>query len=159
MALAVLNLSVFAGAPLRRGTVVYVRNLSEVSSKTGGTMSCIVDNDVKTTDGVVAIEKGARVNVNYECKKAKGVGKPGQIIIKSMTTEAVDGQNVLLNGNFTEKGKSKKGKSIGLAVGLTVWTGLLPFLAFLAKKGDQATIPAGTVFSQFSTADEYQINK
>lgn len=156
MAFSVLNLSLFAASPLRRGTTVYVRNLADVTSKEG-TISAVVDNDVKTKDGVVAIEKGARVNVTYECKKARGVGKPGKIIITSMSTETVDGQSVLLTGSFTATGESKKGKALGLGLGLGLYA--WPFIFFLCKKGGQATIPAGTVFSQFSTADEYQIGQ
>lgn len=159
MALAVLNLSVFAGAPLRRGTVVFVRTQSEISSKSESSMlNAIVDSDVKADDGTVVISRGTPVMANMEVKKAKGVGKPGKIAIKSMTTTSVDGQRIVLNGEMNQEGQSKKGKSIGLAVGLFWFLGP-PFLAFLAKKGGQATIPAGTVFSQFSTADEYQIGK
>ena len=76
MALAVLslNLSVFASSPLTRGTVVYIRTMSEMSSKTGGTLDAIVDADVKAADGSVAIKKGTRVNVSLNTQKAKGVG-------------------------------------------------------------------------------------
>ena len=158
MALSVLNLSIFAGAPLRRGTVVIVKTQSDVSSKSkNSTLNAIVDSDVKTSDGTVVISRGTPVMANMQTKKAKGVGKPGVIEIKSMTTTSVDGQNILLYGNATEEGQSKRGKAIGLGVGLFFFLGPI-FLACLAKKGGQAKIPAGTVFTQFSTADEYQIN-
>ncbi len=159
MALAVLNLSVFAGTPLRRGTMVFVRTQSEISSKSGSnTLNAIVDSDVKTDDGTVVISRGTPVVANMEVKQAKGVGKPGSIAIKSMTTSSVDGQRIFLYGNVNEEGESKRGKALGLGLGLGLLV-FLPFLGFLAKKGGQATIPAGTVFTQFSTADEYQIGK
>lgn len=159
MAMAVLNLSVFAGAPLRRGTLVPVRTQSELSSKSGSnSLSAIVDSDVKAADGSVVISRGTPVIAQVECKKAKGVGRPGTIAIKSMSTTSVDGQSIVLNGSVKEEGQSKKGKAIGLGVGLFWFLGPV-FLACLAKKGGQATIPAGTLFTQFSAADDYQIEK
>lgn len=159
MALSVLNLSVFAGVPLRRGTVVYVKTQSDVSSKSGSnTLTAVVDSDVKASDGTVVISRGTPVTANVEVTKARGVGKPGKIAIKSMTTNTVDGQNVLLYGSVNEEGQIKKGKALGLGIGLFCFLGPI-FLSCLAIKGGQAMIPAGTVFTQFSTADEYQIGK
>lgn len=104
LALSVLNLSIFASVPLTRGTAVYVRTLSEVSSKTVGTMDAIVDSDVKATNGEVVIKKGTRVNVDMRTQKAKGVGKPGTIEIRSMSTTSVDGQTINIMGSATEQG-------------------------------------------------------
>ena len=159
MAMAVLNLSVFAGTPLRRGTMVLVRTQSEITSKNvSNTLNAIVDSDVKASDGTIVISRGTPVMANMEVKKAKGVGKPGEIAIKSMSTTSVDGQHIYLNGSVNEEGESKKGKALGLGLGLGLLV-FLPFIGFLGKKGGQAKIPAGTVFTQFSTADDYQIEK
>ncbi len=157
MALAVLNLSIFASAPLTRGTVVYIRTMSDISSKTSETMDAVVDADVKTTDGKIAIKKGTRVNVTLESHHAKGVGKPGNITIKSISTTSVDGQTIHLAGTATQQGESKRGKVLGLGLGLGLCL-FLPCLAILAKKGGEATIPAGTVYNQFSVAEEYIIS-
>ncbi len=156
IALAVLNLSIFASAPLTRGTIVYIRTMSEVSSKTSETMDAIVDADVKSADGTVAIKKGTRVNVVLHAQKAKGVGKPGLIEIKSLSTTSVDGQTIYLAGSVKEQGQSKRGQALGLGLGLGLCL-FLPCLAILAKKGSEAVIPAGTIYNQFSVADEYQI--
>ena len=156
MALAVLNLSIFASAPLTRGTVVYIRTMSEMNSKTGGTLDAVVDGDVKAADGSVLIKKGTRVNVNTDCQKAKGVGKPGIIILSNLSTTSVDGQQINLAGSVSEQGESKRGKALGLGLGLGLGL-LLPCLAILAKKGGEAVIPSGTVYNQFSVSDEYLI--
>ena len=156
MALAMLNLSIFASAPLSRGTIVYIRTMSEISSKTGQTLDAVVDADVKTADGSVVIKKGTRVNATLEVQKAKGVGKPGAITIKNLSTTSVDGQDIYLSGSMTQQGESKRGQALGLGLGLGLCL-FLPCLAILAKKGGEAVIPAGTVYNQFSVADEYQI--
>lgn len=156
LALSVLNLSIFASAPLTRGTVVYIRTMSEVSSKGSHSVDAIVDADVKTSNGAVAIKKGTRVNVGLQTKKARGVGKPGVIELKSLSTVSVDGQTIYLAGIANEKGENKCGLALGLGLGLGLC--VFPvFLAFLAKKGGQAVIPAGTVFNHFSVVDEYEI--
>ena len=158
LALAVLNLSTLSSAPLLRGTVVYIRSMSEVSSKTSNSMDAIVDADVKTSDGSVLIKKGTRVNANMDVQKAKGVGKPGFIIIKNLSTTSVDGQTIYLAGSVKEEGESKRGKALGLGLGLGLCL-FPPCLAILAMRGEQAVIPSGTVFNQFSVADDYQIGK
>lgn len=160
MAFSIFNLSVFAGIPLRRGTVVVVRTQSELTSKDGtGNLNAFVDSDVKAEDGTILISRGTPVTAVVDVKKAKGVGKPGEINISSMTTTSVDGQSIVLNGSMNVKGQSKKGTALGLSLGLTFGLGLLPCLACLAIKGGQATVPAGTVISNFTTAGEYQVNK
>lgn len=158
MAIAVLNLSIFASAPLTRGTVVYIRTMSEVSSKTSESMDAIVDADVKASDGTVLIKKGTRVNAIMDVQKAKGVGKPGSITLKNLSTTSVDGQTIYLAGSVTEQGQSKRGQALGLGLGLGLCL-VLPCLAILAKKGGEAVIPAGTLYNQFSVADDYQIEK
>jgi len=158
MAMAVLNLSIFASAPLTRGTVVYIRTMSEVSSKTSESMDAIVDADVKASDGTVLIKKGTRVNAIMDVQKAKGVGKPGSITLKNLSTTSVDGQTIYLAGSVTEQGQSKRGQALGLGLGLGLCL-VLPCLAILAKKGGEAVIPAGTLYNQFSVADDYQIEK
>ncbi|MBO4611729.1 MAG: hypothetical protein J5671_01000 [Bacteroidaceae bacterium] len=156
MAMAVLNLTIFASSPLTRGTVVYIRTMSEISSKTNETIDAIVDADVKGSDGKVLIKKGTRVNANVVTKKAKGVGKPGSISLKNLSTTSVDGQTIHLSGTVSEEGENKHTKvlAVGLSVGLLLFA---PCLAYLAKKGGNAVIPSGTVYNQFSVADEYQI--
>ena len=157
LALAALNISAFASVPLARGTVVYIRTMSEISSATNESLDAIVDADVKTTDGRVAIKKGTRVNVNLVNQKAKGIGKPGTIEIKSISTTSVDGQTIYLTGSVKEEGENKRFQSLrlGLGLGLAVFP---PCLAILAMKGGKAVIPAGTIYTHFSVAEEYLID-
>ena len=158
MATAVLNLSIFASAPLTRGTVVYIRTMLEVSSKTNESLNAIVDADVKSSDGTVLIKKGTRVNANMDVQKARGVGKPAVITLKNLSTTSVDGQTIYLAGSVTAQGESKRSQALGLGLGLGLCL-FLPCLAILAKKGGEVVIPAGTIYNQFSVADDYQIEK
>ena len=156
IALAVLNLSIFSSAPLTRGTIVYIRMLSEVSSKASGSLDAVVDTDIKSSSGTVVIKKGTRVSGNLEVQKAKGVGKPGIILLKNLFTKSVDGQTIYLAGSVEEQGESMRNKALGLGLGLGLCL-FLPCLAILAIKGGEAVIPAGNVYNQFSVADDYQI--
>ena len=102
MAFSIFNLSIFAGIPLRRGTVVAVRTQSELNSKDGTVnFDAIVDSDVKAEDGTILISRGTPVTAIVDLKKARGVGKPGEIAIKSMTTTSVDGQSIVPTAIFT----------------------------------------------------------
>ena len=156
--MAILNISVFAGSPLVRGTSVYIRTLSEISSKNNEALDAVIDIDVKTTDGIVAIKKGTPVNANIERQKAKGVGKQGYIQITSMSTTSVDGQTIYLSGSVKEEGENKRGKVLGLGLGIGLCL-FLPCLAILAKKGGEAIISSGKIYNQFSVAQEYQIQQ
>ena len=156
MAFAVLNLTVFASTPLTRGTIVYIRTMTEVSSISNQPVEAVVDADVKGDNGSVLIKKGTRIDGNMDVKKAKGVGKPGSITLSNLSTRSVDGQTIHLAGSVTREGESKRGQTLGLGLGLGLCL-FLPCLAILAKKGGNAQILAGTVFTQFSVADDYQI--
>lgn len=160
MAFLMLNFSVFAGNPLTRGTSLSVRIVSAVSSKSdGNTTSAIVENDVKDRDGNILIKRGTPVQLQVDRKGARGCGKPGYVNVKCISTSAVDGQYVSLEGNVDSEGENR----VGLAVGLGVGTGLtiLPFVgfAFLAIKGEQAVIQPNTVIHNVFVMSDYEISE
>lgn len=157
MAALTLNLTMFAGVPLTRGTQVPVRLTTDANSKTGDTPTAIVEQDVATRDGKVLIAKGTPVQLEIEAQKARGCGRPGSITVKCVSTQSVDGQRIALEGTKSTEGANKKGSTIGLGVGLGcfVW----PCLFILCKKGGEATIPANTLLTNVSVAWEYSIEK
>lgn len=159
MALSVLNLSVFASTPLSRGTTLSVRITSQISSKSKGTHTAFVENDVKSKDGAVLIKRGTPVELQIEKKKAKGCGRAGYVQVKCISTSAVDGQNIILEGSTDAEGDDKKGLAIGLGVGLGLT--FLPFVgfAFLAIKGNQAVIPSNTLIPNVFVMNDYEIQK
>lgn len=160
MAFLMLNLSVFAGSPLNRGTSLSVRIISSISSKNDGVSpSAIVENDVKDKAGNTLIKRGTPVQLQIEKKKAKGCGKAGYVNIKCISTTFVDGQNISLEGSMDSEGDNKKGLAIGLGVGLGLT--FLPFVGFgfLAIKGEQAKIQANTIMPNVFIMNDYEISK
>ena len=160
MALLMLNLSIFAGTPLNRGTSLSVRITSSINSKSNGSSpTAIVENDVKDTEGSILIKRGTPVQLQIEKKKARGCGKAGYVNVKCVSTTAVDGQNISLEGNIDSEGDNKKGLAIGLGVGLGLT--FLPFVgfAFLAIKGEQAKIQSDTIIPNVFVMNDYNISK
>ena len=160
MALLILNVSIFASTPLTRGTSIQVRITSGVSSKINGTSpSAVVENDVKDRNGDVLIKRGTPVQLQVHQKQAKGCGRPGYVNIKCISTTAVDGQYISLEGNIDSEGDDKKGLAVGLGVGLGLT--FLPFVgfAFLAIKGEQAKIQSNAIISNVVVLNDYYIAK
>lgn len=151
------NLTVFASTPLERGTTLSVRIISQVTSKNEGSPSAIVENDVKSKDGRVLIKRGTPVQLQIDRQKARGVGKPGSVTVKCVSTNAVDGQSILLEGSVSGEGNDKKGLSIGLGVGLGLT--FLPGVgfAFLAIKGEQAVIEKNTIIPTVFVMNDYSV--
>ena len=120
-------------------------------------VSATVSNDIKADEGTVVIRRGTPVNINAEIKKAKGVGKGASVRLDIISTTAVDGQTIYLQGLFQRHGDNRKGAAlgVGLGTGLTV---LCPVgLFFLCIKGEKVTIPEGTIITNVVTADAYSI--
>ena len=151
------NLTVFASTPLERGTTLSVRITSQVTSKNEGSPSAIVENEVKSKDGRVLIKRGTPVQLQINRQKARGVGKPGSVTVKCVSTNAVDGQSILLEGSVSGEGNDKKGLSIGLGVGLGLT--FLPGVgfAFLAIKGEQAVIENNTIIPTVFVMNDYSV--
>lgn len=149
-------LNIFAGGTLRNGTILIVTLTSDIKSESKTQPTFIVTNDVKDSNGNILISQGTPVLTETKTTKRKGVGKGGKIDIKFISTTSTDGQNILLNGTKNEEGESKRGKAlgIGLGVGLAL---LPPMLAYMAKKGDPAEIKSGTIISTITILGEYTI--
>lgn len=154
-----INLSVFASKPLDRGTTLSVRITSQITSKSKGTPTAIVENDVKNRQGDLLIKRGTPVLLQVDREKAKGCGKGGYLNIRCISTTAVDGQTVTLDGSLNDEGSDKKGLAIGLGVGLGLT--FLPFVgfAFLALKGEQAKIEANTIVPNVYVTNDYNIEE
>ena len=138
-----MGMTVFAGVPLQRGTFMQIRIVDAINSKQVSTPVAIVENDVMS-EGKVLIKAGTPVALQVDRRKAKGCGRPGELTVTFLNTQAVDGQLVpLMGGTMNVEGRPKKGLAIGLGVGIGwfVWPGL----ACLAIKGEQAEIPSGTI--------------
>lgn len=112
-------------------------------SKKAETESAIVSHDV-LKDGKVVIAAGTPVILDITYEKHRGLGKPGSINVKPVSTLDVNGQVVPLVGDAkSDTGKNKRGAAIGC--GVTFGIILCPVgLLFLCIKGGNAAIPAGS---------------
>ncbi|MBR1889958.1 MAG: hypothetical protein IJ816_04955 [Alloprevotella sp.] len=157
--LSVLCIGLSATAQtLPNNTQVPVQFTSELSSKDTSTFSSgiVVATDVKDNAGKILIKAGTPVVATLTSKKARGVGRPGMLEVEYVSTKAVDGTLIKLYGKTTQEGENRKGKvlGVGLGVGLTV---LWPMLFYLCKKGGQAVIPAGMIVTGVFTLGDYNI--
>ena len=159
LAMATLNLSVFAATPLTRGTMLTVRTSQDVKLKTASSATAYVDVDVKSADGKVLIKRGTPVVLDIKGEKARGVGRGGSLSVGCLSPTAVDGQNIALMGGQNAEGDSKKGLALGLGIGLGLT--FLPFVgfAFLAIKGENAVLPQGTIIPNVMIQNDYTINE
>ncbi|MDO4211117.1 MAG: hypothetical protein Q4D23_05300, partial [Bacteroidales bacterium] len=116
----------------------------------------IVNADVKANDGTTIIKYGTPVQTEVHRQKARGCGRPGEIDLKFVSTQSVDGQLVVLEGGKMKvEGENRKGLAIGLGVGVGLWA--WPGLACLAIKGGQATIEEGTTSTSVITVQDITI--
>lgn len=147
-------------ASLNNGKNVQIRLTSEIysNSKSLITPAAIVEKDVRNDNGDVLIRRGTPVEVICDVQKSKGMGKPAYVKLNFVSTTAVDGQDISLQGIFTVDGKDRKGAALGLGLG-TGLTVLFPFgFFFFCIKGEPVTIPDGTVISNnIVVNDNYKI--
>ncbi len=143
---------------LDNGTQVTLVTKDVISSKYDLDGVVQILYDVCTPQGEVLIKSGTPVFYSVDRKKAKGVGRPGNLNINFISTTAVDGRVILLRGNKKIVGQSKKGLAIGLGVGLgvTVLPGI--GLGFLGIKGKEAILPSEMVINNIYVANTYEIN-
>ena len=127
------------GIVLPDGTELTVITTEEISSKTaveGDALTFKVDDDVKI-NGKTVIARGAIVKGEISNSKKSGrMGKGGQLSIRILSTESVDGQKVKLRASKGREGDDKTGTTVALVV-------LFGPLGFL-KKGKDAKIKEGT---------------
>lgn len=140
---------------LKSGTMVQVSLIQSLSSKTKGSASGFVINDVvdyKT--GKMFIANGTTVELNIISVAAKATGKPGSLSINAIRTTSVDGQSISLSGNLSDTGEDRKTLANVLA-----WGGCLIIsplsLFFLFIKGEEAEMPASTLLNAKTTQNYF----
>ena len=150
------------GHELRNGQPVQVRLTSPIDTKlakkkTNVQVTAIVEQDVRAEGSdVTLIRRGTPIEMDAHVVRAKGVGKPGSVSLRCLSTQAVDGWQINLQGMLTQTGKSRKGTAlgVGLGVGLTVcW----PVLFCLCIKGEQVVIPENTMIYNVVVNGNYSI--
>ena len=142
---------------LPNGKSVSVRLTETITSDHAPSqVQAIIERDVKdpATDCIL-IRRGTPVSVTCTKQKARGVGKPGHLHLQCLSTQAVDGQTITLQGSLATTGEPRKGLALGLGLGLGLW--VWPAIFCLCIKGEQASIPADTLLSNIVVNDDYEI--
>ena len=155
------NVQIFAQntAILNNGKTVAVRLTSQIYSNDKNPVqpTAIVDKDVRNENGDVLIRRGTPINVTSEVIKSKGMGNEASVKLNFVSTTAIDGQDIALQGIYAINGKNRKGAALGLGLG-TGLTVLFPFgFFFFCIKGEPVTIPDGTIISNVVVNDNYKI--
>lgn len=146
-------------AVLPNGKNIPIRITSSIGSNTKKkpAPTAIVDADVKDDrSDHLLIRRGTPVEIAADIRKARGVGKGASIKFDFLSTTAVDGQRIRLQGSWGKEGDSKKGVAlgVGLGVGLTVcW----PCLFCLCIKGEKVSVPENTIINNVVACDSYRI--
>ena len=95
-------------------------------------------------NGNVVIAAGTPVVLDIQAEKHRGLGVPGTITVKTVSTTDVNGQIVMLNSaEKSDVGKNRRGAAIGCGVVFGIITCPVGLL-FLCIKGGKAVIPIGT---------------
>jgi hypothetical protein len=134
---------------IEEGTLLKVKSLSEISSKTaseGDLLDFSVYEDV-VVKGKTVLKEGSIVKGHVEdAEKAKGVGKQGSLRIQFDFAKASDGTKIPLRSTRAGiEGEDKTTTSVALAVVVSP--------LFLLKKGKEAKIPAGKIMEAYVARD------
>ncbi|RGG42878.1 hypothetical protein [Butyricimonas paravirosa] len=149
----------FSQVTLKRGTNIYIELTTEANSNDNQNIYAVVGQDITDSKtGQILITKGSPVKIKVERKKSKGIGKAGWLLIKPISTIAIDGREILLNGIFSKEGKHRKGVALGLGIGLGL-TYLPGFgFFFLMLKGEKIVLPQGSILYDIYIGENYKFN-
>lgn len=134
--------SIIAQKTIQEGTVIRVRLLETLDSRTANTgeMVALEVADPLMIDGVIVIEPGAKVTGKViESVKNKSLGRKGKLDFSIDFVKAKDGQNIPLSSNIKEGGKDAV---VGVVAAAAIINPLDLFI-----KGKAATINKGTEFN------------
>lgn len=144
---------------LKYRTPVKLKTENTLNSNHDDSARIVIAEEVRDTSGnFVLVASGTPVQCQVHKTKAKGIGEAGTIKIYPISVLSVDGQIILLDGQFILTGKNRKKQALVLGVGsgLTFLPGV--GFCFLMLKGEQAVLPAGTIVEGFSVVNTYYIN-
>ena len=144
---------------LSNGKIIAIRLTSDIYSKHNGKdiVTAIVESDVRDdSNNYVVIRRGTPVAIEATVKKARSVGKAGEIKLNCLNTTAVDGQTIRLMGGYNTEGRDKRGIALGVSLGVGIGI-CLPVLCVMFMKGENVTIPANTRLHNIVIDDTYRI--
>lgn len=154
-----ITYSISAQIRLKKGTNVFLELTTEANSNNKNEIMAVVGVDVNDNrTGKTLITRGTPVILRVERKKSRGIGKAGWLQIKPISTTAIDGQQILLEGIFSKEGGQCRGVALGLGIGLGL-TYLPGFgFFFLMLKGEKIVLPQGSMLYDIYVKENYMIN-
>lgn len=143
---------------LRNGQTIIVRLTNEINSNSrikSEPLAIIEKDIIDQSTNKILIRRGTPVEMSSIIKRAKGVGKPAEVKLQCISTTAVDGKYIALQGSYASKGDDRKGLSLGLGIGLGLF--LWPAIFCLCIKGEKIELPADMLIHNIVVNDNYTI--
>jgi hypothetical protein len=109
--------TLFAGV-LKVGTTIPVKLLNSINSERKESPRFVIAFNIKDENSKNLINEGAPVTVEVKKTRRKSVGRPGLLEVKFIYTQAVDGQNIMLNGISLQEGENKMDEVLGVSLGV-----------------------------------------
>ena len=130
---------------LAKGTIVNVKLATKETTKNMSKVKAKVAAPIISAKGDTLIAAETPVIVQKEnCNKARGMGREGSMTLRVISTTAVDGQMVNLDGKLDLVGQNRRGGAIACGVVFGIIFCPIGFLGF-CHKGTQATAKRGTI--------------
>lgn len=131
-------------------TPIVIKNKNTISSYDIESGECVKFNtvsNIKSKTGGILIRANSPVEATISFKRAKMIGKPGQLTISDFHVTAADGTYIPLSSSVSIKADDSTALSIVLSV--------LVCPLFLMMKGDEAEIAPGTTKTVYTVDDVY----
>lgn len=113
------------------------KNMSKVKAKVAAPIISAKGDTLIAAETPVIVQK-------ENCNKARGWGREGSMTLRVISTTAVDGQMVNLDGKLDLVGQNRRGGAIACGVVFGIIFCPIGFLGF-CHKGTQATAKRGTI--------------
>lgn len=159
LSLLFISQAIIAQILLKKGSPVFIELTTEANSNKKQDVRAVVGFNVEDPQtGETLITKGTPVALAVQRKKSRGLGKGGWLQIKVISTTAIDGRQILLDGIFTKEGLDRRGTALGLGIGLGL-TYLPGFgFFFLMIRGQKIVLPQGSLLYDIYVAEKYWID-
>lgn len=130
--------------PAGYGFTVRVENEINAHNYTQPLVLIVVDDVINPITKKKIIAKNTPVRGMIQYQKNKSAGVPGKLLLQLTHVRAIDGQNILLQGDFHAIGDDKMEHVLGIGIGVGVI--FPPMLFYMLKKGGEPVITRGTEF-------------
>lgn len=138
---------------LLAGTYVPISFTHIVCSHNNHQIKAYVSSDVYGDSGKLVIRGGQDVKIKIERKKARGFGRAGWVEVSAISVTAVDGTEILLNGNDRVEGLDDKGRAWLIGIGSMLLLPPVGILAGFLVKGQDVCIDQIPIVKVVSTTE------